>query len=297
MDIDIEKFLLLIIVIVALYIIIDFFASTPAPAVVLGGAVGILAGKHRDDNLKHHPVDPHKLANKIKNNYDEYDDHELLTEADQKKYDSIDNIVIDGNNFIYRYREDVDRSNSQMGTSDFISYINKVVKLIVKHFPDKSLYFVFKDPETETQEKELKEHFKVDSVRKAHKKLFGDIAKQHPKARFVIAYGDAKYRDDYAAIWLADSLPDDTILLSRDRYKDVSKMESIKLKFVVYGKKAKFIDKIINKPFSFVTRGSVKSTLVGYSFDKKTKSGFYNKDVNKGSYASDCVYVFKTKDI
>jgi hypothetical protein len=206
---------------------------------------------------------------------------------------SFDNIVVDGNNFIHRMRDDLYNSRKSIGAKENLDYIRKAVKLLVKHFPEKNIYFVFKDPETENQEKDLIQEMKAKNVRDAHKKFFNPIAKEYPKVRFVIAYGDAKYRDDYAAIWLADTLPDDTILLSRDRYRDVQDMASAKLKFTTYGKRAAAINKIINKPFNFVTKGAVKAALVGYSFSKKRKSGFYDKDVNRKSLASDVVYIFK----
>lgn len=251
----------------------------------------------RPDNLEEPKVDPfgkdHKISKIRHRQYDEYDDAELLKELDPTMMKSFDNIVVDGNNFIHRMRDDLYNSRKSIGAKENLDYIRKAVKLLVKHFPEKNIYFVFKDPETENQEKDLIQEMKAKNVRDAHKKFFNPIAKEYPKVRFVIAYGDAKYRDDYAAIWLADTLPDDTILLSRDRYRDVQDMASAKLKFTTYGKRAAAINKIINKPFNFVTKGAVKAALVGYSFSKKRKSGFYDKDVNRKSLASDVVYIFK----
>ena len=251
----------------------------------------------RPDNLEEHQVDPfgkdHKISKIRHSQYDEYDDVELLKELDPTMMKSFDNIVVDGSNFTHRMRDDLYNSRKFLNAKENLDYIRKAVKLLVKHFPEKNIYFVFKDPENEHQEKDLIREMKAKNVRDAHKKFFNPIAKEHPKVRFVIAYGDAKYRDDYAAIWLADTLPDDTILLSRDRYRDVQDMASTELKFTTYGKRASAINKIINKPFNFVTKGAVKAALVGYSFSKKRKSGFYDKDVNRKSLASDVVYIFK----
>lgn len=248
----------------------------------------------RPDNLAELNINPFGKGHKIRHRqYDEYDDAELLKELDPTAMKSFDNIVVDGNNFIHRIRDDLYHSKKSVSAQENLDCIRKAVELLVKHFPEKNIYFVSKDPENEHQEKDLIQEMSAKNVRDAHKKFFNPITKKHPKVRFVIAYGEAKYRDDYAAIWLADTLPDDTILLSRDRYRDVQDMASAKLKFTTYGKRASAINKIINKPFNFVTKGAVKAALVGYSFSKKRKSGFYDKDVNRKSLASDLVYIFK----
>lgn len=314
---DLEDCLIIIIAVIMLYMVVSLIFGLDKPACVLalapllasspasaispektGGSNAIpqSSTKERPDNLEMPRVDPFKMSHQIlgagKKQYDEYDDDKLLREIDPHMVKSFDNIVIDGNNFVHRYR-DYSKSGKQMTAKDHMAYIKKSVKLISSHFPDKNLYFVFKDPENDHQEKELMAALGVDSIKKAHKKFFGDLAKEYSKVRFVIAYGDAKYRDDYAAIWLADTLPDDTILLSRDRYRDVAEMASAKLRFNTYGKRASAINKIINKPFNFVTKGAVKAALVGYSFSNKTKSGFYDRMVNHKSPASDSVYIFK----
>ena len=296
---DIEDCLLLIIFSILVYflVILVFDAcDVQLPAqIILGGAEKInLKNKARPDNLKIETVDPKKLAKKINKQYDEYDDESLLRELDPKMIKSFDNIVIDGTNFIYQYRSFMNSNlRNSMDAKEQLSLIKKSVALLSKHFPDKNLYFVFKDPENEKQVADLLKTLAVDNIKQAHKKFFSELAKEYTKARFVVAYGDAKYRDDYAAIWLSDTLPDETILLSRDRFRDVNSMASASLKFKTYGKRASSIDKIINKPFNFVTKGAVKSSLVGYSFSKKIKSGFYYKVVNKKSEASDSVYIIK----
>jgi hypothetical protein len=280
---DFLSFLLLIIVIACgLYLLSDFIFTKPlacaAPLVLLNQVSGGNQHKYNSNRPDNIEVS------------DEYDDLNMLEEIDYEKIKTFDNIVIDGNNFIYRLKETL-KNNSKLDAKEYTSIIRKSVKLIDKHFPNKNVYFVFKDPETEKQEKDLLELFKVDKVRQAHKSMFNSLVKEYPKIRFVVAYGDEKYRDDYAAIWLADTLPDDTILLSRDRYKDVSQMASSNIKFKTYGKRATAIDKIINKPFNYITKGSVKSALIGYSFSKKRKSGFYDRRVSNRN-SSDVVYIF-----
>ncbi len=322
---ELEDCLIVIIAVIMLYLILSMVFNWDAPityGTILGGTVlnglvpansvvsesgmsesDVFGGgdpqkiektKERPDNLEPIKIDPYTTSKKINRNkqYDEYDDNSLLKELDPDMIKSFDNIVIDGNNFIHRYHE-YTSIGKQFEIKERLAYIKKSVKLMVKHFPDKNLYFVFKDPENEHQERELLAELSEDTVKKAHKKFFNAIAAEHPKVRFVVASGDAKYRDDYAAIWLADTLPDDTILLSRDRYRDVAEMASAKLRFNTYGKRASAINKIINKPFNFVTKGAVKAALVGYSFDKKKNSGFYDRNINRKSAASDTVYIFK----
>ncbi len=301
---ELEDCLIILIAVIVIYMAMSLlFKLDPLTTTcVLGGAVLGSAipikDTERPDNVKTVELNPVELAGVIggkHQNYDEYDDESTLKEIDPKMVKSFDNIVIDGTNFLYRYLEySSGKSASNATIKERLDTIKKMVKLNVKHFPDKNLYFVFKDPENDHQEKELLKELKVDTVKQAHKKFFKELADEYSKVRFVVAYGDAKYRDDYAAIWLADTLPDETILLSRDRYKDVADMESAKLRFSTYGKRASQINKIINKPFNFINKGSFKSTLVGYSFSKKKISGFYDRVANKKSAASDSVYIFKT---
>ncbi len=297
---DLEDCLLIIIFSILFYFLLLVIQDAMKEPIIIGGATSVKPPKFdirpeaRPDNIETKKEDPVKLCKKITKRYDEYDDESLLRELDPKMIKSFDNIVIDGTNFIYGYRECVNNiTNKQMDAKEQLALIKKSVALLTKHFPAKNLYFVFKDPENEKQTEDLLKTLSVSTIKQAHKKFFNELAKEHPKARFVIAYGDARYRDDYAAIWLSDTLPDETILLSRDRFRDVSEMASASLKFKTYGKRASAIDKIINKPFNYVTKGAVKAALVGYSFSKKTKSGFYYKVVNKKSDASDTVYIIK----
>jgi hypothetical protein len=305
---DIEYYLVLFIAVIVICLVVDFFAKSSITT-ILGGAISsaisdttaspeqIEGGRRsrspRKDNLEETHIDPFGLSHKIRKTYDEYDDPELINKVNRKIIHTFDNVVIDGNNFLYRFREDVDKTTGTITTKEMISYMQRMVKLLHKHFPKKSLYFVFKDPETKDQEDDLMKHFKVKTIKQAHKKLFNDLTKGYPNVNFVIAYGEEKYRDDYAAIWLADVLPTDTILLSRDRYKDVGEMKSSSIKFKAYGKKTNKLNKILNKPFNYITKGSVKTALIGYSFDSNTQSGFYDKTVNQKSQASDVVYIFK----
>jgi hypothetical protein len=68
-------------------------------------------------------------------------------------------------------------------------------------------------------------------------------------------------------------------------------MSGNNIKMVVYGRNAEFYDKKINKPFTYVNKGVVKSNLIGYSFNKKYKLGFYKKNTNNKSLTSDVVLI------
>ncbi len=302
---DLESILLIIIALIAFYItvsiLIDVHGRYKAPSIpndpkkITGGDEP--KATSRPDNLEVPIVDPFGKNHRIKRrHYDEYDDADHLVGIDHSAIKTFDNIVVDGYNFIHRFREDFyDAQRKYISVKETLAYITQSVKLLTKHFPDKNIYFVLKDPEKEQQVTELLNELEAKNVKEAHKKFFKTITDAFPKTRFVVAYGEEKYRDDYTAIWLADSLSESTILLSRDRYRDVQEMRSPKVKFAVYGKDAGKINKILNKPFSYVTKGAVNAALVGYSFTRKRKSGFYERTVNKKSNASDLVYIFNVK--
>lgn len=224
--------------------------------------------------------------------YDEYDDKLLLQEAEPEFIERINNVIIDGNNFIHRLYNDLGHKGTP-GTAEYYEYIKIATDLLYSILPGKNLFFVFKDPESDSQKKKTLEFFKAKTIKTAYKQFFGQLAKDHPGVRYIIAFGDSKYRDDYAAIWLAGTLDRDTILLSRDRYRDVSDMSSEKITFSVYGEHANKISKLIDKPFISADIGTVRSTLVGYTFSKQRVTGFYSKKVNRKSVASDHVLVIK----
>ncbi len=304
-----EQILKFIIFVILIYIVVSgiLYVFESKESSIVGGALtsgviyGLKTAEHIDDDpikmMEHDTIAEEEKSpiktpkhKKRKKSYDEYDDEKLLNEIIPDFDKTFDNIVIDGNNMLFQYA--IYRNKSpHMTAAEYIHNIKDLTAMLNKHFNDKNLYYVFKDSETKKQEADLMAITKTDSARLAHKKVFDDLYKKYPNTRFVVAYGDEKYRDDYAAIWLADTLPDDTILLSRDRFRDVSEMKSQKLKFTTYGKRASKINKIINKPFNFVTKGSVKSALIGYSFNKTKQSGFYKKNKNKKSAASETVYI------
>jgi len=311
-----ELFLIIVIITIGLYL---GFAPAAASAAVLGG-VALAASSAtpsppegfrneyptsipvipaREDNLQEEPslsvLGGRRAGKSKKYKGDEYDDGNLLGSFNSNVSKAFNSIVVDGTNFIYAlYEYEKNKSASGVSSDEYLSYMKKSIKLLSKHFAGKDLYVVFKDPETEHQTAQLLQITGTSDIKSAHKKLFDPLLKGYEDLHIVVAYGDAKYRDDYAAIWLADVIGKDSILLSRDRYRDVSDMENIQLSFVVYGRRAEKLTKLFQLPFSSVSKSAVKANLVGYTFGKQKKSGFYNKDVKKES-SSDLVYVFGIK--
>lgn len=293
---------------------------------ILGGILGGSLGNQLDSTLNNTLNNPNisdrpdnldiqqspflmtKTGGKISQGYDEYDDTDMLVEKNDSVLKDIDNIVIDGNNFIYALK-DYKTDKSMLSIEKYTKYIKDMLNIFTDLFPRKKLFVIMKDPETKIQLEEMHRYNnrgigKVDKLsesRITYKQLqtickiyFESILRDYPKVCFVVAYGTESYRDDYAAIWTADILDNGTnnsLLLSRDRYRDVSEMKTNDIRMVVYGKSAAMINKKINKPFTYVTKGAVKNNLTGYTFSKKQRSGFYEKLVGKKSQASDLVLV------
>lgn len=314
-DEHIELFLIVLIIALAIFIIADRWVSQAIiPVAVLGSGlltksadptiesqitkvessvkpdnVKPTAELDREDNIHYVPINPFTTLGG-KEQYDEYDDDEYIERIDEQT-SKVKNIVIDGNNFVYRYYADSTGKNRMPGLDEYYEYISKSVKLLADNLKDKNIFIILKDPETEEQSKFLMKKYNATTVPTAHKIAFYDLTKKYPNVRFIVAYGDEKYRDDYAAIWLTDVLGDNTILLSRDRYSDIREMQGKKITFQVYGKNARQYKKQLNKPFTHINRGILTSSLVGYSFSKKRKTGFYTRYMKgRKSLASDLVY-------
>jgi hypothetical protein len=242
-------------------------------------SVDIVLGGKSDKNIK-------------SSTYDEYDDKELLEDIDKNFIKNIDNVVIDGNNFIYRFFE-YEGNGGYITTEQYFEYVEKSIKLLNKLLPKKNIFFILKDPENETQRKKAQEYLSCEVLDAGYKNYFNKLLKKYVKVRVIMAYGNSKSRDDFAAIWLSDQLGEKTILLSRDRYADVHNTNETtgNVKFVTYGKQVVKYNALLNKSFAFIDRASVRISLVGYTFSKKHKTAFYVKKINKRSNASDHVFV------
>lgn len=228
--------------------------------------------------------------------YDEYDDKSTLLRMNKKEMDTFDVVIVDGNNFMYRYAEATGKSKSDVFTAEkLIIYMDSAIGLLLQHFPKKTIYFVFKDPETQEQTQDMLRITNTKKITDAHRALFDTLIAKYPNVKFVVAYGEDKYRDDYAAIWLSESVYEKSILLSRDRYKDVSEMSGGNIRFIIYGTDVEKIQNQINRPFNYITKGSVKANLVGYSFMNTKNSGLYDRKLDRKSQASPFVYIFNLK--
>ena len=242
----------------------------------------------RLDNLYDSTISPDKLLNKIKNyTYDEYDDASMLRGIDKKFINTFDNVVIDGNNFIYRLRE-LNKDETELNINKYSKYLELTCNILTKSLPNKNIFIVLKDPESDKRKNEFINFVGETNIKDAHKKYFSKLLKKYKNTHFVVAYGSVKHRDDYATIWVSDVIQN-SIILSRDRYRDVHQMSSSDIEMIIYGSDADRLNTKINKPFTHVTKGVVKNNLVGYTFTKNKKSGFYDKDTGKPTEASKIV--------
>lgn len=250
---------------------------------------------NNDDIFKSNDIILTKKKKHGKQTYDEYDDDNLLDKLIIDYSDNFDNVILDGNNFIYKLYEANKLPNEPKYPlpDKYISLIESSIHALNKAIPDKQIFFVFKDPETDTQLQYFLNITKTKNIKAAHKMYFSQLIEKHPNVHVLVAYGDDKYRDDFAAIWLAEVLGSTSILLSRDRYRDVDNMKRKKIKLVVYGNKAEKFNKLINLPYTQIDKLSVKCNLVGYAFKDKKKytSGFYQRNIHVKSPSSDVVLI------
>ena len=226
--------------------------------------------------------------------YDEYDDKALLNAKDEDFIKLIDNVIVDGNNLIYKIHEY--KGGRQLTTEEYFNLLEVAVKKLYDELPGKAILIVLKDPENDTQLENTKTYLNCKNIKTGYKLYFTKLLKHYPSVRIIMAYGDAKPRDDFAALWLSDQLGEKTILLSRDRYSDARKTNQNveNIKFIAYGKNAIKYNKLLNKPFAHVGNSS-RVNLVGYSFSKKHNTAFYQKAVNRKSIASDYVLIINMK--
>lgn len=226
--------------------------------------------------------------------YDEYDDKNLLYDKDEDFIKSVDNIIIDANNFIYKLNDYMGGTN--LDTNKYFELLNMLIEKLNIELPNKNIFIVLKDPENDKQLLNVKQFLEVDNIEKGYKKYFTKILKQYKKTRILMTFGEVKSRDDFGILWLSDQLGQNTIILSRDRYSDYieTNQDNNKIKFIMYGSNAAKYNKILNKPFTHITKAS-RSNLVGYSFSKKYNTAFYNKKKNKKSIASEYVLIINMK--
>jgi len=218
----------------------------------------------------------------VSGGYDEYEDTSLLGEKSDKTFDAI---VIDGNNFIYALYK--------IHRKPRLSY-SEACKLAIdvtsNVFSNKPVFFVLKDAESSKQQATWLRDTDSKTLRAAYSQFYSALPSN---MHVVVAKGDDKYRDDFAAIWITDCLKN-AALISRDRYRDVSNMRPDEISFDIYGAKASHYKKIFNRKFPHIHESSVRKSLVGYYFNKLRNTGLYERRHNNAA-ASDLVFVFNTK--
>jgi hypothetical protein len=238
-----------------LALIVALFASY---AVEMPKHSGVLGGSHPLDQA-------HKLGFTRKSERpatDEYADRSLLLEYQKNYMRDVKNIVIDGNNLLY-YLMGTDRN--------YEKYLIAALEMCAEF--KKPVFFVIKD---------LKIDFNL-----------ADYATQ--SLHIVVATGDAKARDDYLVLRIAESLKGKTIILTRDRYRDIHNITASEpTDFTVYGKKAAEYRKLFDTRGNFATVGrwTVAENLMGYAHIEGQKPGVYKRR-RRNAATSDLVYILR----
>lgn len=239
-------------------------------------------------------------------NYDEYDDSKLY-EKPIRDIDYFDNIVIDGHNMIHylinkKYEKPIKNEGDYIAmkkdahfitTADYVEMLNKVIQLLQKLFKKKNIFMVIKNPSNDYQ---LKEFLKVTKS-KTLDQYFKGLSLKYD-INIIVAEGDAKARDDYAAIYLTELL-DNSILLSRDRFSDIDKTLKIQnIKYKVYGDNAEEYERRFKSiGYPNIGRWSFSHKLIGYSFVKNYPTNIYEKKIHKESLSSKKVLLISENDL
>lgn len=245
-------------------------------ASALTSDVGVSGGKDSID-VNSVKIVPHTER------YNVYEDVNTLEEEDKKLLKKVKNIVIDGNNFLYFLKE---ISPNKEGKT-YMKHLEHAIKKAVSVFPKKDIFFVMKDPNNEYQMKQALEDMGFDATadyRTSFKEYSEKIVTKYPKVRIVVAYGESKARDDFAAVYLAELL-NNSILLSRDLYRDVDKTAGTdmnKTTLVTYGKSHKKFDLLMkSKALPNIGKWSLADKLVGFARIKSGNTSLY-KTKNNG---------------
>ena len=208
----------------------------------------------RRERAKHYQHELTDSANQS-NGYDEYADPDLLIEHDANYLNNVKNIVIDGNNFLYYL----------MGSdNNYEKYLIEALDYCSKNFKQ-NVFFVIKDLKIDFNLKD----YAIDNL------------------RIVVAQGEAKARDDYLVLHIAESLPGKTIILTRDRYRDIHNITASEpVSYTVYGKAHVKYNKMFdtNGNFATVGRWTVAAGLMGYaSIPDKALGVWTRKQRNKAT--------------
>ena len=197
--------------------------------------------------------------------YDEYADPDLLIDHDDKYLDDVQNIVIDGNNLIYY----------MMGKHhNYERYLITALEYCSKHFKQ-NVFFVIKD---------LKIDFNLKDF------ATGNL-------HIVVAQGDARARDDFLALHIAESLQGKTIILTRDRYRDIHNITASEpASYKVYGNAHKKYSKLFDTKGHFTTIGrwTVSTKMMGFAYISDIKPGIWTRNQHNKA-TSDRVLILHKK--
>lgn len=272
----------------ALLLLVALLSSTSDQ--VTGGG-----GKTKPGNLKFLAI-----------NYDEYDDSNLY-EKPIRDIDYFDNIVVDGHNMIHylinkKYEKPIKNEGDYLAmkkdahfisTMDYVEMLNKVIQILQKLFKKKRIFMVIKNPSNDYQ---LKEFLRITKA-KTLDQYFKDLSTKYD-INIIVAEGDAKARDDYAAIYLTELL-DNSILLSRDRFSDIDK--TLKLQdiiYKVYGDNSEEYERRFKSVgYPNIGRWTFSHKLIGYSFVKDYPTNIYEKKIHKESLSSKKVLLISENDL
>ena len=226
-------------------------AETPsAPPGTLGGAHPL------DQRPIHHKAPNADRSDEYADRSDEYADQTLLIEKQKNYMRDVKNIVIDGNNLLY-YLMGSDRN--------YEKYLIAALEMCAEF--KKPVFFVIKD---------LKIDFNL-----------ADYATRG--LHIIVATGDAKARDDYLVLRIAEALKGKTIILTRDRYRDIHNITASEpTSFTVYGKKAAEYRKLFDTRGNFATVGrwTVAENVVGFANIPGQAPGIYKRHKRNAATSS-----------
>ncbi len=223
-------------------------------------------------------MDPKVPLAKQPISFDEYEDKGTYFKRLPSFAKEFTNVVVDGANFIHYIKP--------KNHYDHTEYVEKSIKLLRKKIPNKHIYFIVKD-ETHYN-KESQEAEKEKNEAKLRK-----LAK-NPFVHIMVSSGESKARDDYLAILMTELLGEKTILLTRDRYRDIQNISgSHTNEYKIFSKQEKKIRKMLNSiDDTTVGKWSFMKKNVGYTTNEEIQEGFWERRPYKNSDASERAFVF-----
>lgn len=225
------------------------------------------------------PMDPKIPLAKQPISFDEYEDKATYIKKLPDFGKEIKNVVVDGANFIHYIKPKTHYN--------YTEYIEKSIRLLRKKLPNKHIYFIIKDENPHKKKNAPLQPGDIDDVK------LSKLAKS-PFVHILVSSGTDKARDDYLAILMTEILGEKTILLSRDRYRDIQNISGSHTNdYKIYSKQVKKIQKMLNSiDDTTVGKWSFMQKNVGYTSNQEMEEGFWERKPYKNSEASDRAFVF-----